>query len=124
MKIKVSLAILACRLTRLALRMLKRGGTALPGKVALKICPNLIAALAKDAHIIAVTGTNGKTTSSRIMEQALADAGLNYFANRSGSNLIQGITADFADNATLGGKLKKDWAVIECDEAATKKVFA
>ncbi|MBR4056906.1 MAG: Mur ligase family protein [Oscillospiraceae bacterium] len=124
MKIQVSLAILACRMTRFALRMLKRGGTALPGKVALKICPDLIAVLAKDAHIIAVTGTNGKTTSSRIMEQALADAGLNYFANRSGSNLIQGITADFADNATLGGKLKRDWAVIECDEAATKKVFA
>lgn len=123
MKLKVILAILASKLTRFALRLLRRGGTALPGKVALKICPSLLSVLAKNVNVIAVTGTNGKTTSSRIVEQALQHAGVNWFSNRSGSNLIQGITADFAANAGLSGKMKKDWAVIECDEAASKQVF-
>jgi len=123
MKLKASIAILACRTTRFALRLLHRGGTALPGKVALKICPELLGVLAKNVHVIAVTGTNGKTTSSRILEQAMVHAGKNYFSNRSGSNLIQGITADFAANATLTCKMKRDWAVIECDEAASKRVF-
>lgn len=123
MKIKASFAILACRITRFALRLLHRGGTALPGRVALKICPNLLEILGKQVHVIAVTGTNGKTTSSRIIEQAFSHAGVQYFSNRSGSNLIQGIAADFASNAKLSGKMKKNWAVIECDEAASKRVF-
>ena len=121
--LNVFFAVAACKLTRLALRLLKRGGTALPGKVALKLCPSLLGVLSRGVRVIAVTGTNGKTTSSRIVEQALLHAGADYFANRSGSNLIQGITADFAANATLFGRVKKTWAVIECDEAAAKQVF-
>lgn len=79
--------------------------------------------LAKDVKSVVVTGTNGKTTSSRMIERAFSDAGRSYFANRSGSNLIQGITAEFAANATLTGKNKKEYAVIECDEAACIRVL-
>jgi len=122
MKIKVFLAIAACRLTRGALRLLGRGGTALPGKVALKLCPDLLKTLARGVKTIVVTGTNGKTTCSRIVEQMLADAGHRYFANRSGSNLLQGITCEYAMHATLSGKPKCEYAVIECDEAASKRV--
>ena len=121
--LKVFLAVAACKLTRLALRLLKRGGTALPGKVALKLCPRLLGTLSRGVQVIAITGTNGKTTSARIVEQALVHAGADYFANRSGSNLMQGITAEFAANASLLGRVKKAWAVIECDEAAAKQVF-
>ena len=123
MRLKVILAVAACKLTRFALRFLKRGGTALPGKVALRLCPNLLGVLARGVKVIAITGTNGKTTSSRIVEQALLEAGADCFSNRSGSNLMQGITADFCACATLGGRVKKEWAVIECDEAAAKQVF-
>ncbi len=117
------LSIAACKLTRLALRLLKRGGTALPGKVALKLCPGLLGVCARGVKILLITGTNGKTTSARMVEQAFADKGLNYFANRSGSNLIQGITAEFAAHATLTGRAKCEYAVIECDEAASKTVL-
>ncbi len=123
MKLKVILAVAACKLTRFALRVLRRGGTALPGKVALRLCPKLLGVLSRGVQVIAITGTNGKTTSSRIVEQALLEAGADCFSNRSGSNLMQGITADFCAFATLGGKVKKAWAVVECDEAAAKQVF-
>ena len=58
-----------------------------------------------------------------MIEQAFADAGLNYFANRSGANLISGITAEFAMHSTLTGRPKCQFAVIECDEAASKTVL-
>ena len=121
--IRTVLAISACKLTRLALRLLHRGGTALPGKVALRLCPDLLGRLGRDVQVLLVTGTNGKTTTARMLEQAFADAGLPCFANRSGSNLIQGITAEFAEIATLTGRPKKKYAVIECDEAASKAVL-
>ncbi len=60
----------------------------------------------RQLKFVHVTGTNGKTTSSRMIEQAFADAGLNYFANRSGANLISGITAEFAMHRTLTGRTK------------------
>ena len=122
MKIRVFLSVLACRATKTILRLLGRGGTALPGKLALKICPYLLGELSKNVKTIIVTGTNGKTTCSRIVEQMLADAGLKYFTNRSGSNLIQGITGEYAFNSSLSGKSKCGYAVIECDEAASKQV--
>ena len=118
------LAIIICKIIRLGLRIIGRGGTALPGKVALRLCPNLLGYLAKDVKTIVITGTNGKTTSSRIIEQAFIDSGKSYFANKSGANLITGITAEFAMHATVFGRPKCEYAVIECDEAASKAVLS
>lgn len=116
------IAIALCKLVKLILRVLGRGGTSLPGKIALRVYPELLRVLARDVTCVAVTGTNGKTTSARMLEQAIKDSGKTYFANRSGANLITGITTEFASNATLSGKPRKQYAVIECDEAAAVKV--
>jgi UDP-N-acetylmuramyl tripeptide synthase len=119
---RVFIALILCKLTRQFLRIIGRGGTNLPGKVAVYVCPDLLSHLAKDIKCTIITGTNGKTTTSRIIEEAHKLAGLDCIANRSGANLLTGITAEFAMNATLKGKPKKRYAVIECDEAASKKV--
>lgn len=124
MNLRVTFAILACRAARLLLRVLRRGGTAMPGKAAILICPDLLGRLSPGVETVLVTGTNGKTTSARMLEQLFIDAEKPYFSNKSGSNLIQGITAEFAQNATLRGRPKKRFAVIECDEAASKRVCA
>ena len=123
MNLKALLAILLCRLLRGVSRLLHRGGTAMPGRYALKLCPDLLARLAKDVRTVAITGTNGKTTSARIVEQAFAEAGREVLANRSGANLLDGITTEFVMNSSLTGRPRKRWAVIECDEAAAVKVF-
>ncbi len=122
MSIHVFLAICAGRCVKLAAKILRRGGTAKPGEIALKICPDLPARLAKDVRMIVVTGTNGKTTTCRIVEQGLQDAGLDCVANRSGANLMSGLTTMLMENATLTGKPRKTVGVFECDEAAFKKV--
>lgn len=122
MKIRTFLAVTACKLTRFMLRKLGKGGTALPGKVALTIYPHVLGDLAKNVTTIIVAGTNGKTTTSRMIEKCLIDSGCKYFANKSGANMLSGITAEFAMNSTLGGKNKYDYALVECDEAAFKTV--
>ncbi len=122
MKIRVSLAVLACRLSRWLIRLLGRGATDFPGRVALKICPTLLGELAKTVTTVIVTGTNGKTTTSRMIEQALADSGISYFANKSGANLLSGITAEFAVHSSVLGKCKRPYALIEADEAALKHI--
>ena len=124
MNLRAILAILLCKALRLVSRLLHRGGTAMPGRIALKLCPQLLSIVSAGVKTVAITGTNGKTTSARMIEQAFSEKGLNYFANRSGANLISGITTEFVMNATLTGKPLKEYAVIECDEAAARKVFS
>lgn len=123
MNFRAIIAILLCKALRLVSRLLHRGGTAMPGRFALRICPELLKLLAKDVKTVAVTGTNGKTTSSRMIEEAFSLCGMSYFANRSGANLISGITTEFVMNCSLSGRMRKEYAVIECDEAAARKVF-
>ena len=121
-KIRIFLAVIACKFTRWLIRLLGRGGTDLPGRVALKLCPDLLRELAKTVTVVIVTGTNGKTTTSRMIEQSFIDAGISYFANKTGANLISGITAEFAVHSTALGRCKYPYAVIESDEAAFKEV--
>ena len=121
--LKMILAILAGRAVRLLSRLLHRGGTDMPGRIALKLCPGLLGLLAAEVKSIAITGTNGKTTSARMIEEAFREEGKSYFANRSGANLISGITTEFIMNADWRGRPRKEYAIIECDEAAAKKVF-
>ena len=86
MTFRAFLAIVLCKLLRFVSRLLHRGGTAMPGRWALRVCPGLLGILAKDVKTVAITGTNGKTTSARMIEQAFADQGKSYFANRSGAS--------------------------------------
>ena len=60
-----------------------------------------------------VTGTNGKTTTSRMIEQSWTDAGISFFANKSGANLLSGVTAEFAVHSTMTGKCRYTHALIE-----------
>ena len=105
------------------LRLFNFGATSLPGALALKICPDILGYAAKNVDIIAVTGTNGKTTSARIIERALQNAGRSVCANRSGANLMPGITAELIMNKSLFGSIRCESAVIECDEAACRLVL-
>ena len=119
---RVFLSCLVCRMVTFILHKLGRGATSAPGMAAIKIKRNVLANLSKNTKVIIVTGTNGKTTSCRILEEGLKKAGKSYFINKSGANLITGITASFIMNSTLLGKCKKDYAIIECDENAFKEV--
>ncbi len=92
------------------------GATTLPGRVALFFKYDILTVLSRGVHIICVTGTNGKTTTCAIIENALTEAGYSCFLNKSGANMLTGVTTAFIDNCTLFGRCKKDYAILECDE--------
>ena len=108
MNVRVFLAVICCKVARFLIRLVGRGGTAMPGKIALRICPNVLLTLSKGVRTILITGTNGKTTSARMIEQAFIDEKRSYLSNKSGANLISGITAEFAMQSTVIANLIKD----------------
>lgn len=105
------------------LKLLRRNASYFPGNLALKICPNFLGQIDKPEIIIGVTGTNGKTTVSNIINDILADNGYKVINNRYGSNMNTGIAASFVDNNTILGKNKNDIAVFEMDERSTIHIF-
>ncbi|MDO4621987.1 MAG: MurT ligase domain-containing protein [Eubacteriales bacterium] len=120
--IQAAAASAACKATRAILRKTGRGGTALPGIVAMKVSKNILAAASEGMEIIVVTGTNGKTTSCNMIAHALTSGGHECLLNKSGANLLHGIAADMICNTNWKGDPKTHYAVLECDEAALKQV--
>ena len=102
------------RITRLG------GGTTLPGDVARAIDPDVLRKLSRDLAqgAIVVTGTNGKTTTARLISGLLEGAGHTVVSNRAGANLIFGATAAALERAGADGRLRADWGVFEIDEAS------
>ena len=121
--IRIFFACLVCRMARFAIRLAGRGGTALPGKLALKLYPDLLSELGKGVECVVLTGTNGKTTTAGMLRHMLDQAGIPYISNRSGANLTSGICVEFINNASLLGRPKKRLAVLECDEANVPAVM-
>ena len=121
-KIQTILSVASCKLTRAVLRKTGRGGTALPGTVAMKICKNVLSVPAKDMEIVVVTGTNGKTTTCNMIEHVLTEAGHDCHRDKSGANLLHGITSDLLCDTDWLGRPKNHYAVLEVDEAALKQV--
>lgn len=110
------IAMIVSKLIAYILNLLHHGATTLPGKIALKLKPNILYTLSKKVKVICVTGTNGKTTTCALLDTAFRANGLSYFANSSGANMLTGVVTSFIANSTILGKCKKDYAILECDE--------
>ena len=115
-------AVAICKTSRAVLHRMGRGGTSFPGKAAMYLKKDLLAVVSQDVVSIVVTGTNGKTTTSAMLESALRHAGLEVTSNRSGANLLSGVTAELAAGTDWRGRAVKHYAVIECDEGALHQV--
>jgi lipid II isoglutaminyl synthase (glutamine-hydrolysing) len=99
------------------------GGTTLPGDVARAIDPDVLRKLSRDLKhgAIVITGTNGKTTTARLITWLLEGAGHSVVSNRAGANLIFGATAAALERAGANGRLRADWGVFEIDEASLER---
>lgn len=117
------IAIWMGRLARFAQRMLGMNATYFPGRLAIKLCPDFINRIDKPQTIIAVTGTNGKTTVCNMLIDILTENGYDLMNNRAGSNTNAGIATALLSYATIGGKAKKKLGILEIDERSSKLIY-
>ncbi len=120
-----TLANAAGKITRLGLTLSGRGGTALPGLVTLQLDPDFIAAATRALPhgVVLVSGTNGKTTTARMLSDVARAAGWQPIHNRSGSNLERGIAGALLADATWRGEPRGDLGLFEVDEASLPRVL-
>ncbi len=116
------LAILACKLIRFVGKLVGKGSS-LPGKIALKLCPDILSRVQLPPYVIAVTGSNGKTSTVEMIAAALRAGGKNVVYNAEGSNQIEGVTTLILSRSTLGGKVKADVLLLESDERYARHSF-
>ncbi|HEY8796683.1 MAG TPA: Mur ligase family protein [Candidatus Dormibacteraeota bacterium] len=124
--IRRTAAVWAGKATGALSRFSRRGGgTTLPGDVARVIDRDILRKLSQDLKFgsIVITGTNGKTTTARLISWLLEGAGHRVVSNRSGANLIFGVTAATLESANGSGRLRADWGVFEIDEASLPKAI-
>ena len=95
------------------------GGTAFPGLVMERTDPGFLERTLSrlPRGVIVVSGTNGKTTTTKMVVQLLREQGLKVFTNRTGSNFVRGVLASLLTEVDAAGRLDADIAVLELDEA-------
>ena len=98
---------------------LRGGGSALPGLFVEKIDPDFIrhTLATLPQGVVVVSGTNGKTTTTKMVVELLESQGLKVFTNRTGSNFTRGVAAALLGEVDNHGNLDADIAVLELDEA-------
>ncbi len=114
--------ILICKLLRFVGGLVGKGSS-LPGQVALKLCPDILSRVSLPEYIIAVTGSNGKTSTVEMIAHILTKNGKTVAWNKEGSNQIEGVTTLVLGSCTLGGKVKSDILLIESDERFARYTF-
>ena len=76
-----------------------------------------------DCPVIAVTATNGKTSTNNCISYTLEQAGYRVVSNKEGNNMETGIISTLIKNCTLTGKIKADYITFEVDESYFPKIF-
>jgi len=101
------------------------GGTSFPGAIARRVDPLVLqkVAAASKARKAAITGSNGKTTTCRMLAALAEASGISIAHNRSGSNLLQGVTSVAVRGADLRGRMRAQLLLLEVDEATMRRVM-
>ena len=116
------LGTLVGKFVRLAVAFRPNGGHALPGLIVDRLFPGYLSAMLKQLPegVIFITGTNGKTTTTKMVVKLLEGSGKRVLTNSTGSNMVRGAVSGLAKDASIFGKLNFDIAVLEVDEASAR----
>ncbi len=113
------LSLLAGKVIQKISRLFHNSGAALPGYVIERIYPRFLErALSKLSEgVVVISGTNGKTTTTKLVADTLEDLGERVMTNKTGSNMTRGLISTVVSKSNWRGKLPYDIAVLELDEA-------
>jgi UDP-N-acetylmuramyl tripeptide synthase len=116
--LRTTAAIVAGKAARLAARRRGGGGSAFPGLVAERVDPRFLAHTLDRLPdgIVVVSGTNGKTTTTKMLAAVIAAHGKKVFTNPTGSNFTRGVISSMLPEIRVNGRLDADIAVLELDE--------
>ncbi len=116
-------ALLFAKCTALALKLIGRKGTSMPGSWAIILCPDFLGRIRLPEHVVMVAGTNGKTTVANLIEDVLTENGIDYLCNRDGANVNTGIASSLIAGSTFFGKPKHKLAIFEFDERSAPLIL-
>ena len=124
MKKQTAAVVAIGKLLRRVIRLRGSGGSALPGLVVEKLQPSFLSDMLSSLPdgVIVVTGTNGKTTTTKMIADLLSSLGKKVLTNETGSNFTRGIAATIIKEVKVGKSLDHDIAVIELDEAYARRL--
>jgi UDP-N-acetylmuramyl tripeptide synthase len=111
--------VLLGRAVRVAARLRKRGGgSAVPGLVVNRVAPGFLASILGSFRdgLVVVTGSSGKSTTTKMLVTVLEAHGRRVFTNPSTANISQGLTSALLERVSLAGRIDADLAVLEMDE--------
>lgn len=120
--LKTAFVILTCKALSLVGRMVGKGSS-LPGKICLRMDPNILKKIQLPSAIMAVTGSNGKTSTVEMIAHVLRSNGKKVAYNKEGSNQIEGVTTFLLNDCTLSGRVKSDIVLLESDERFARHTF-
>src|SRR5258706_8622849 len=125
MNLRTRLAIVLGKLVSLVSQTFRLGaGATWPGEIALRLNPRILRVLASHApNIILVAGTNGKTTTVKMIETILAHDGKNVYRNASGANLDNGLVSAFLADMKWDQKFRSHYFIFEVDEATVPNIL-
>ena len=111
---------------QLSRRLGAGGGTTMPGTLARRLVPGILSDLSAGLPhgAVLLSGTNGKTTTSRMLSEILKGSGERVLHNRAGANLIAGLTATALADADWAGRPRASIGLFETDEAALPQAVA
>lgn len=105
------------------LRLLGKNSSVFSGNLALKLDKNILNKITPPKHLIMVTGTNGKTSTTNLLKDAFLANGYSVIDNHLGSNILTGITSSLVNSCDLKGICHQDVACLELDERSARTVF-
>ncbi len=117
------ITLLLAKTISFLMRLCGRRATHLPGSIAIRLCPDFLKHVGRPKTIIAVTGTNGKTTVCNLLIDALKENGYDLMSNSFGSNINAGVASALLHNCTIFGRVKKQLAVLEVDERSSLLIY-
>ena len=116
--------IIVCKMICKILSLFNKQGGNLPGLIALKLDKKLLRYFKITGNVIAVTGTNGKTSTTNLISMILEKSKSKIICNSDGNNLSTGIASLLIKNCNLNGKVNCDYLVLEVDEHYIPVVFS
>lgn len=122
-RIRYFIALWASKSAYVLLKLLKRNATMFPGRVALKICPDYLAQTKKCPNVLCITGTNGKTTTTNMVADILAESGYKVVSNRYGSNINTGVATALTHSVNIFGKPTAEVLSLEVDERYSRLIL-